>query len=92
MKENPTTKTNKNDAKRWLIIGAHQAGATDKQIAKMCGISQPSVRRIILNFQTTGSPCISKALTRKGMLTHIILFFFFALTNTSLFREIKTYC
>ncbi|KAI8643495.1 hypothetical protein BD408DRAFT_414667 [Parasitella parasitica] len=53
------------DAKRWLIIGAYQAGANEKQIARMCGINQPSVRRTILNFKKTGSPNVPRGLTPK---------------------------
>ncbi|KAL7316904.1 hypothetical protein PS15m_003330 [Mucor circinelloides] len=60
-----TTSQDKRDAKRWLIIGAYQAGATEKQIARMCGINQPSVRRTILNFKKTGSPTLPRGLTPK---------------------------
>lgn len=66
MHGNDITSIEKNEAKRWLIIGAHQAGATDKKIARMCGVNQPSVRRIILNFQKTGSPSIPRKLSQKG--------------------------
>ena len=62
-----TANQEKRDAKRWLIIGAYQAGATEKQIARMCGINQPSVRRTILNFKKTGSPNLPKGLTPKGL-------------------------
>jgi hypothetical protein len=72
------TTTDKSDAKRWLIIGAHQAGATDRQIAKMCGINQPAVRRIILNFKTSGSPFIAKGLiSQKGYINMYIKVFFY---------------
>lgn len=68
MHGNRITSIEQNDAKRWLIIGAHQAGASDKKIARMCGVNQPSVRRIILNFKKTGSPSIPKTLSQKGEL------------------------
>lgn len=66
MHGNSITSIENNEAKRWLIIGAHQAGATDKKIARMCGVNQPSVRRIILNFQKTGSPSIPRKMSKKG--------------------------
>ena len=66
MHGNNITSFEKNDAKRWLIIGAYQAGASHKKIARMCGVNQPSVRRIILNFQKTGSPSLPKGLTQQG--------------------------
>ncbi|KAI9486391.1 MAG: hypothetical protein EXX96DRAFT_473398 [Benjaminiella poitrasii] len=55
----------KNEAKRWLVIGAYQAGATNKRIAKICGINQQSVRRIILNFKRTGSPNVPRGPTKR---------------------------
>lgn len=72
MHGNIPTSMEQNDAKRWLIIGAHQAGATPKQIARMCGVNRPSVRRIILNFQKTGSPSLPKKLTEKGNCHNIL--------------------
>ncbi|KAG2197048.1 hypothetical protein INT47_009764 [Mucor saturninus] len=66
MHGNDISSVEKNDAKRWLIIGAHQAGANHKKIARMCGLSQPSVRRIILNFQKTGSPSIPTKMSQKA--------------------------
>lgn len=73
-----TTSQDKRDAKRWLIIGAYQAGATEKQIARMCGINQPSVRRTILNFKKTGSPTLPRGLTPKGTSNMV-----FRVTNSS---------
>jgi transposase len=69
MHGNNITSIENNETKRWLIIGAHQAGASDKKIARMCGVNQPSVRRIILNFQKTGSPSIPRKLSQKGLST-----------------------
>lgn len=63
---NNINSTEKNDAKRWLIIGAHQAGATNGKIARMCGLNPASVRRIILNFQKTGSPSIPTKMSLKS--------------------------
>jgi transposase len=61
------TSTDKRDARRWLIIGAYQAGATTKEMSRMSGVTQSSVRRIVLNFQKTGSPTIPKGLTKRGI-------------------------
>ncbi|KAI8380917.1 uncharacterized protein BYT42DRAFT_564681 [Radiomyces spectabilis] len=44
------------EAKRWLVIGAHRAGATEREASIMTGLSKSAVRRIIQNFQRTGSP------------------------------------
>ncbi|KAK4510456.1 COPII coat GTPase [Mucor velutinosus] len=60
-----TASQDERDAKRWLIIGAYQAGANERQIARMCKINQPSVRRTILNFKKTGSPTLPRGLTPK---------------------------
>ncbi|GAA5802975.1 hypothetical protein HPULCUR_008450 [Helicostylum pulchrum] len=72
MHGNSITSIENNEAKRWLIIGAHQAGATDKKIARMCGVNQPSVRRIILNFQKTGSPSIPRKMSKKEKLKPVV--------------------
>ncbi|KAI8883444.1 hypothetical protein K501DRAFT_333348 [Backusella circina FSU 941] len=53
------------ESKRWLIIGAHQAGATEKHIARISGLSKTAVRNIILNYQRTGTPCIPKQIPKK---------------------------
>ncbi|KAL9539557.1 hypothetical protein MBANPS3_010194 [Mucor bainieri] len=62
-----TKSRDERDAKRWLIIGAYQAGATEKQIGRMCGINSQSVRHTILNFKKTGSPSLPRGLTQKGL-------------------------
>lgn len=80
MHGNSITSIENNEAKRWLIIGAHQAGATDKKIARMCGVNQPSVRRIILNFQKTGSPSIPRKMSKKG--ATCLFFYMYMYTNT----------
>ncbi|KAG1057522.1 hypothetical protein G6F43_000641 [Rhizopus delemar] len=43
-------------AKRWFIVGAYQAGATDKVISDMVGLSTASVHNVITQFKKTGSP------------------------------------
>ncbi|KAI8339048.1 hypothetical protein BC941DRAFT_421966 [Chlamydoabsidia padenii] len=53
------------DAKRWLIIGAHQAGASEKRVARIAGLSRTAVRHIILNYQRTGNPCLPKQEPKK---------------------------
>ncbi|CEP08303.1 hypothetical protein [Parasitella parasitica] len=61
------TKTSKDtaEAKRWLIVGAYQAGATEKHIARIAGLSRTAVRNIILNYKRTGKPCIPKKIPNK---------------------------
>lgn len=54
------------EAKRWLIIGAHQAGASEKRVARISGLSKTAVRHIILNYQRTGNPCLPKREPKKG--------------------------
>ncbi|KAI9361801.1 hypothetical protein BD770DRAFT_316997 [Pilaira anomala] len=53
------------EAKRWLIIGAYQAGASEKHVARISGLSKTAVRNIILNYQRTGTPCIPKKIPNK---------------------------
>ncbi|KAI8076481.1 uncharacterized protein B0P05DRAFT_546032 [Gilbertella persicaria] len=60
-----TLPNEKTEAKRWLVIGAYQAGANDKKIARLCGLNQSAVRRIILNFKKTGSPSIPRGLSAR---------------------------
>lgn len=54
------------EAKRWLIVGAYQAGATEKHVARISGLSKTAVRNIILNYQRTGTPCIPKKIPNKS--------------------------
>ncbi|KAI9024994.1 hypothetical protein CLU79DRAFT_834122 [Phycomyces nitens] len=60
------------EAKRWLIVGAYQAGAPEKQVARIAGLSRTAVRHIILNYQRTGSPSIPKKLSSKIKLKPIV--------------------
>ncbi|KAK4509521.1 uncharacterized protein ATC70_007873 [Mucor velutinosus] len=53
------------EAKRWLIVGAYQAGATEKHVARIAGLSRTAVRNIILNYKKTGTPCIPKKIPNK---------------------------
>ncbi|KAG1148688.1 hypothetical protein G6F38_003329 [Rhizopus arrhizus] len=48
------------EAKRWFAVGAYQAGATDKVISDMIGLSTASVHNIITQFKKTGSPVCSR--------------------------------
>ncbi|OBZ85378.1 hypothetical protein A0J61_06578 [Choanephora cucurbitarum] len=64
MKVQPSS-VDKSDAKRWLVIGAYQAGANVKKIARLCGLNQSAVRRIILNFKRTGSPNMPRGLSAQ---------------------------
>jgi transposase len=61
-----TSTKDASDAKRWLIIGAHQAGASEKRVARISGLSKTAVRHIILNYQRTGNPCLPKREPKKG--------------------------
>ncbi|KAI8973468.1 hypothetical protein BDF20DRAFT_823970 [Mycotypha africana] len=60
------------DEKCWLVIGAHQACATPKQIARMCGLSPTQVIRIIDNFKRTGTPNPPKRPTKKEKLKPLV--------------------
>ncbi|KAI8340422.1 hypothetical protein BD560DRAFT_412390 [Blakeslea trispora] len=53
------------EAKRWLIVGAFQAGASEKHIARISGLSRTAVRNIILNYRRTGIPCLPKKIPNK---------------------------
>lgn len=59
------------EAKRWLIIGAYQAGASEKHVARISGLSKTAVRNIILNYQRTGTPCIPKKIPNKSKYMYI---------------------
>lgn len=60
-----------NEAKRWLIIGAYQAGASESRIARISGLSRTAVRRIILNYQRTEIPSLPQELPRSGKIIKI---------------------
>ncbi|KAF7727920.1 hypothetical protein EC973_006919 [Apophysomyces ossiformis] len=55
-----TPSNDSSEAKRWLIIGAYKAGATEKHIARIAGLSKVAVRHILLNYRRTGSPSLPK--------------------------------
>ncbi|CEP11503.1 hypothetical protein [Parasitella parasitica] len=40
----------------WFIIGAHQAGATERQCSELSGLSKTVTHNIITNFKKLGSP------------------------------------
>lgn len=61
------------EAKRWMIIGAHQAGATERKIARISGLSTTAVRHILLNYQQNGTPSIPKQVPKRGNLLKLIL-------------------
>ncbi|CAO3673893.1 hypothetical protein G6F70_006883 [Rhizopus microsporus] len=52
-------------AKRWMIVGAYQAGASERKIARLSGLSTTAVRHIILNYQQTGIPSIPKKVPKR---------------------------
>ncbi|KAI8068703.1 hypothetical protein BC940DRAFT_237438 [Gongronella butleri] len=65
MKTSLQQKSDPSDAKRWLIIGAYQAGASEKSVARIAGLSKTAVRNIILNYKRTGTPCLPKRESKK---------------------------
>ncbi|OBZ85460.1 hypothetical protein A0J61_06502 [Choanephora cucurbitarum] len=62
---NSRKKRDSPEAKRWLIVGAFQAGASEKHIARISGLSRTAVRNIILNYRRTGIPCLPKKIPNK---------------------------
>lgn len=44
----------------WFVIGAHQAGATERQCSELSGLSKTVTHNIISNFKKLGSPHASK--------------------------------
>ncbi|KAI7868995.1 hypothetical protein BDF14DRAFT_1723498 [Spinellus fusiger] len=49
-------KPHPSEADCWFIIGAHQAGATERQCADMSGIPKSTTHTILANFRKLGSP------------------------------------
>lgn len=47
---------NISDKDCWFVIGAHQAGASERQCAELSGLSRGVIHNIILNFRKLGSP------------------------------------
>ncbi|ORX51645.1 hypothetical protein DM01DRAFT_1337149 [Hesseltinella vesiculosa] len=60
-----SSRADPSEAKRWLIVGAYQAGASEKSIARISGLSKTAVRNIILNYKRTGTPCLPKRESKK---------------------------
>lgn len=78
---------NSPEAKRWLIVGAFQAGATEKHVARISGLSRTAVRNIILNYQRTGTPCIPKKIPNKSKFVYT--FIMYTLLIISLFITVR---
>ncbi|KAI9319958.1 hypothetical protein BX666DRAFT_1815046, partial [Dichotomocladium elegans] len=57
--------TDTDQAKRWLIVGAFQAGASERTVARISGLSSTAVRKIYLNYRQTGIPALPKQLSRR---------------------------
>ncbi|KAG2178021.1 hypothetical protein INT43_003274 [Umbelopsis isabellina] len=51
--------------KRWLLVGAQQAGASERRIAELAQLPRATVRRILSNFQRTGVPSLPPRQRRK---------------------------
>ncbi|KAH8548755.1 hypothetical protein BGW37DRAFT_445379 [Umbelopsis sp. PMI_123] len=45
--------------KKWILVGAQQAGASSKRMAEMANLPRGTVRRILSNFSRTGIPSAS---------------------------------
>jgi hypothetical protein len=52
--------------KRWILVGAQQAGANEKKIAEITNLPRVTVRRILSNFQRTGIPALPNRQPCKG--------------------------
>ncbi|KAI9481335.1 MAG: hypothetical protein EXX96DRAFT_566281 [Benjaminiella poitrasii] len=65
VQEKKGVKSDSAEAKRWLIIGAYEAGASEKHIARISGLSKTAVRNIVLNYKCTGIPCLPKRIPNK---------------------------
>jgi hypothetical protein len=77
-------------AKRWMIVGAYQAGASERKIARLSGLSTTAVRHIILNYQQTGIPSIPKKVPKRGTIDYYInrhITYFFYLVREKLIVE-----
>lgn len=51
--------------KSWILVGAQQAGASEKKMAEIAQLPQRTVRRILSNFARTGVPSIPMQTSRK---------------------------
>lgn len=71
MTKSQTKVSDSAEAKRWLIVGAHKAGASEKHVAKISGLSTTAVRNILLNYKRTGTPSIPKKISNKGLFVYI---------------------
>ncbi|KAG2187072.1 hypothetical protein INT44_003300 [Umbelopsis vinacea] len=47
------------DNKKWILVGAQQAGASPKRMAEIASLPKSTVRRILSNFSRTGIPSTS---------------------------------
>lgn len=52
--------------KRWLLVGAQQAGASERRMAELAQLPRATVRRILCNFKRTGVPSLSPRQRCKG--------------------------
>ncbi|KAI7886150.1 hypothetical protein K492DRAFT_203473 [Lichtheimia hyalospora FSU 10163] len=63
MKSDPT------ESDCWLVIGAHQAGATEGRCAEIAGLTRSAAHKIISNFKKLGSPQASTVNSASVFLT-----------------------
>lgn len=66
----------------WFVIGAHQAGASERQCSELSGLSKTVTHNIIRNFKKLGSPhasnlSVDALLTKRdsnpnGNYTHLL--------------------
>lgn len=62
----------------WFVIGAHQAGATERQCSDLSGLSKTITHNIITNFKKMGSPHASSLSVNALMnskLTFVSMYF-----------------
>jgi hypothetical protein len=80
----------------WFVIGAHQAGATERQCAALSGLSKTVIHNIITNFKKMGSPhattlsmdaLLEKGTTTTGKCIGLLVYFPRDLSHTRSFQR-----
>lgn len=52
--------------KCWILVGAQQAGASEKKMAEIANLPRGTVRRMLTNFARTGIASLPIRQPRKG--------------------------
>jgi hypothetical protein len=58
--------------KKWILVGAQQAGASPKRMAEIASLPKGTVRRILSNFSRTGIPSMSSPRSHACMFYSVI--------------------